>query len=58
MKKLSSILLAVIMLLSLSMTAFAADLSTEEGNSVATINQHQLIHNAKIAAETGESNLS
>lgn len=58
MKKLSSILLAVIMLLSLSMTAFAADLSTEEGNSVATINQHQLIHNAKIAAETGESNVS
>ena len=29
MKKLSSILLAVIMLLSLSMTAFAADLSTD-----------------------------
>jgi len=58
MKRLSSILLAVIMLLSLSMTAFAADLSTEEGNSVATINQHQLIHNAKIAAETGESNVS
>lgn len=58
MKKVLSTLLAAIMMLSLSIPAFAADLSTEEGNSVANITQHQVIHNAKIAAETGESNVS
>lgn len=58
MKKVLSTLLVVIMMFSLSIPAFAADLSTEEGNSVANINQHQIIHNAKSAAETGESNVS
>lgn len=58
MKKVLSTLLAIIMMLSLSIPAFAADLSTEEGNSVANVTQHQVIHNAKIAAETGESNVS
>lgn len=58
MKKVLSTLLASIMMISLSIPAFAADLSTEEGNNVADITQHQVIHNAKIAAETGESNVS
>lgn len=58
MKKVLSTLLAVIMMLSLNIPAFAADLPAEEGNSVTNITPHQVIHNAKIATETGKSNVS
>lgn len=57
MKKVLSTLLAVVMMLSLSIPAFAADLSTEN-NNMTNITQHQAIHNAKIEAETGKSNVS
>ncbi len=58
MKKILSIFLATIMLLSMGVTAFAAELTEEKGNMVSDVNQHQAIHNAKVSAETGRTNVT
>lgn len=54
MKKVLSIVLSLVMLLSMSVTAFAAE---NAGNEIINVNQHQIIHNAKITAETGKINV-
>lgn len=53
MKKILSVLLASLLLLSTSATAFAMETETNADNWLVSANQHQIIHNAKIAAETG-----
>lgn len=58
MKKISSIILAIVMLLSMNFTAFAAENTTEDEVSFYDVNQHQNIHDAKIAAEIGQRNIT
>ena len=55
MKKILSVLLASLLLLSTSATAFAMETETNADNWLVSANQHQIIHNAKIAAETGQN---
>ena len=42
-------------MLSTSATAFAMETETNADNWLVSANQHQIIHNAKIAAETGQN---
>ena len=48
MKKILSVLLASLLLLSTSATAFAMETETNADNWLVSANQHQIIHNAKI----------
>ena len=55
MKKILSVLLASLLLLSTSATAFAMETETNADNWLVSANQHQIIHNAKIVSDLSDN---